>query len=49
MLGIVFLIVGLAGLAGLALAIALGWTADTTRPVRFWYAAGPEPEPWRTD
>ena len=46
MLAIVFIAVGL---LGLAVAVALGWTADTTRPVRYSYPAGPDPEPWRTD
>lgn len=49
MLGIVFLIAGIAGIAGLVVAIALGWVPDTTRRGRFWYPAGPDPEPWRTD
>jgi hypothetical protein len=46
MLALVFIAVGL---LGFALAVALGWTRDTTRPVRHWYPAGPDPEPWRTD
>ena len=46
MLGIVFIIVGL---IGLAVAVALGWTRDSTRVGRDWYAAGPDPQPWRTD
>ena len=37
------------GLLGLAVAVALGWTRDTTRQVRYSYPAGPDPEPWRTD
>jgi hypothetical protein len=39
----------LAGIAGLAVAVALGWAPDTTQPARFWYPAGPDPEPWRQD
>jgi hypothetical protein len=46
MLALVFITVGLLGFAA---AVAFGWTRDTTRPVRHWYPAGPDPEPWRTD
>jgi hypothetical protein len=37
------------GIAGLAIAVALGWVPDTTQPGRGWYPAGPDPEPWRND
>ena len=46
MLAIAFIAVGL---VGFAVAVALGWTPDTTRPVRYQYPAGPDPEPWRRD
>jgi hypothetical protein len=35
------------GLLGLTLAVALGRTSNTTQPVKHWYPAGPDPEPWR--
>jgi len=31
------------------LAVLFGLTPDTRPPGRYWYAAGPDPEPWRTD
>jgi len=31
------------GFAGLALAVALGRTPDTTQPAKLWYPAGPDP------
>ena len=37
------------GFAGLALAVALGRTPDTTQSAKLWYPAGPAPEPWRAD
>lgn len=46
MLAIVFITVGL---LGFAVAVALGWTPDTTRPVRYSYPAGPDAEPWHRD
>jgi hypothetical protein len=39
----------LAGFVLLAVQVALGWVPDTAQPVAFWYPAGPDPEPWRTD
>ncbi|HEX6870504.1 MAG TPA: hypothetical protein VF163_05350 [Micromonosporaceae bacterium] len=36
------------GVTLLALLIGLGWVPDTTQPVKGWYPAGPDPEPWRT-
>ncbi len=46
MLGIVLVFV-FATLVGLA--VVFGLTPDTRQPGRYWYAAGPDPEPWRTD
>jgi hypothetical protein len=46
MLAIVFITVGL---LGFAVAVALGWTPDTTRTVRYRYPAGPDLEPWNRD
>jgi hypothetical protein len=48
MLGIVVVLLGLAAVAG-AIAVAFGWVPDTTQPGRYWYPAGPDPEPWRTE
>lgn len=39
----------LAGLMLLAIQVALGWVPDTRQPFAFWYPAGRDPEPWRTD
>jgi hypothetical protein len=46
MLGIVAFILGISLLTAL---VALGWVPNTTQPVKHWYPAGPDPEPWRTD
>jgi hypothetical protein len=45
---IVAILFGLAALIG-AVAIALGWVADTTQPVRRWYPAAPDPDPCPID
>ena len=37
------------GLLGVSLSVALGRTANTTQPVKSWYSAGPDPEPWRAE
>jgi hypothetical protein len=46
MLAIVLALV-LGGLLGLAVLIAVGGTPDSTRPGKYSYPAGPDPEPWR--
>jgi hypothetical protein len=37
------------GFLGLAIAVVLGRTANTTQPVKHWYPAGPNPETWRAE
>jgi hypothetical protein len=49
MLNVFFAIVFAAAFALLALAVALGWTPDTTQRGRYSYPAGPDAEPWHTD
>ena len=46
MLTVVFVSYALAALIG-AIAIALGWVADTRQPGRRWYPAGRDPDPYR--
>ena len=46
MLVIVAVLFAMAAFAA-AVAIALGWVVDSTQPGRYWYPAGPDPEPRR--
>lgn len=46
MLGMILVFV-FATLVGLG--VVFGLTPDTRQPGRYWYPAGPDPEPWRTD
>jgi len=46
MLGIAFLVLLVVSLLSASL---LGWTTDSRQAGRYWYPAGPDPEPWRTD
>ena len=49
MLAIISGIAVIGGFLGLAISVIAGWAPNSTQPVKYWYAAGPDPEPWRTD